>query len=141
MSHPFAPSIRALLPEGWVVKESITLLAPDGMANVIASSEPLDASMDTYDYAETQGRILRTEFDQYDEDFFGPRLIYGGRPGYMRVFSWAPPDGERVTQIQLYYALPGQGFTATATTPTSEFSRFEVLLRQCLDDLMLELAA
>lgn len=41
----FKPQLTAPLPEGWFAKESITLLAPDGQANVIASSEPLDRTI------------------------------------------------------------------------------------------------
>lgn len=138
MSTEFAPGLRALLPEGWRPKESLTLLAPDGSANVIASAEPLDQDMDALRYAEIQGDLLRSEFPGYQEDAFEPGLIFGGRPGYTRTFSWQPDGSDRVTQIQLYYAESQRGFTATATTPTADFERYEDLLRHCLEGLFLQ---
>ena len=47
----FRPTISALKPPEWFGKESITLLAPDGRANVIASSEPLAEEIDIDRYA------------------------------------------------------------------------------------------
>jgi hypothetical protein len=134
----FRPVLQAELIEGWFAKESMTLLAPDGQANIIASSEPLDTSIDTYQYAEVQGNLLRNEFPGFVEIDYGPRLILGGKPGYLRTFSWTPDKGENVTQIQLYYAEGGRGYTATATTPTSQFARYEQQVRACLDSLKLQ---
>lgn len=131
----FTPSLRASLPQGWFAKESITLLAPDGQANVIASSEPLDPSIDTNQYAQVQGDLLRKEFPGYEEMSFEPRSIFGGRPGWRRWFSWTPPDGLRVTQIQFYFAESGRGYTATATTPSRNFERYEQTLIELLDSL------
>jgi len=139
MDEVFTPSLRAVFPDEWLAKESVTFLAPDGQANVIASSEPIDESIDTYSYAEMQSQLLRKEFPDFQEMDFGPELILGGRPGYFRVFSWKPPDGVGVTQMQLYYAQSGRGYTATATTPTSEFPRYEEQLRTCLRNLYLEI--
>ena len=129
--------IRARVPDAWAWKESITLLAPDGRANVIASSEPLDPTIDAAQYAEVQGELLRTEFDEYEEVDFGPRLIFGGRAGYSRTFLWTPDKADRIAQLQLYYAENGRGYTATATTPAADFERYERQLRECLDDLVL----
>ena len=133
MTTVYAPAVRALLPDGWRAKESVTLVAPDGYANVIASSEPVDPGLDAQQYAEAQGDLLRREFSGYQELEFGPRLIFGGRPGYVRTFSWQPENGDPVTQIQLYYAESGRGYTATATTPSSEFQRYGSGLRSCLE--------
>jgi len=134
------PALTAALPEGWFVKESITLLDPDGQANVIASTEPLDPNIDAQWYAEVQGDLLRREFREYREFHFGPTRVFGGRQGYMRRFEWTPPEADAVpvTQLQLYYAENGRGYTATATTPTSQIQRFELLLRQILGGLRIE---
>lgn len=136
----FKPQLTAPLPEGWFAKESITLLAPDGKANVIASSEPLDQGIDTQRYAEVQGELLRKEFPGYREFAFEPTKMLGDRQGYIRRFEWTPPDGVAVTQIQLYYAENGRGYTATATTPTTDFERFEMQFRQLLGGLKLDVA-
>ncbi len=118
----FRPQISAWLPDGWFAKESITLLAPDGQANVIVSSEPLDPSIDSYRYAEVQGTLLRQEFPGYRELVFEPTEMLGGRRGYLRRFEWKPPDGVPVTQLQMYYTEHGRGYTATATTPSNQYA-------------------
>jgi hypothetical protein len=135
----FKPQLTAPLPEGWFAKESITLLAPDGQANIIASSEPLDPSIDTDRYSEVQGELLRKEFPGYREFAYEPAQMLGGRRGFIRRFEWTPPDGVPVTQIQLYYAENGRGYTATATTPSTAFERFELQFRQLLGGLQLDL--
>lgn len=124
VTHTFVPSLRAALPDGWFAKESITLLAPDGQANVIVSSEPLDPTIDCTRYAEVQGELLRREFPGFFEYSFGPRPTFGHNSGYVRRFSWVPPDGVQVHQVQLYFVRPGRGFTATATTPSTNVDRF-----------------
>jgi hypothetical protein len=134
----FRGSISSLVPEGWFVKESITLLAADGKANVIASAEPLDPSTDTSQYAGIQGDRLRKEFPGYTEHWVEERDVLGGRPGVMRSFSWAPPDGEPVTQVQLYYAMNGRGYTATATTPADNYPALDHLLLTALQSLRIE---
>ena len=138
MTTQFAPRLRATLPAGWFAKESMTLLAPDGQANVIASSEPLDPTITAQRYAEIQGDVLNQKFEGYRQLRFEPTLVFGGRPGYLRQFEWTPPDGVPVTQVQLYFAANGRGYTATATTPSSEFHRFEQQFDQMLSGLLLD---
>ena len=129
--------ITAAVPEGWFVKESTTLIAPDGQANIIASSEPLDPSIDTNRYAEVQGELLRQEFPEYAEQSFEQVEIFGDRVGYLRSFEWTPPDGVRVAQIQLYYAEANRGYTATATTPATNLLAVEPTLVEALRGLRL----
>ena len=131
------PNLSADLPKDWFAKDSVTLLAPDGGANIIASSEPLDESIDAHQYANIQGDLLRKEFPGYQEFTFQPTEVMGGYQGYVRRFEWTPPDGVPVTQIQLYYAEKGRGYTATATTPSAQYERFELQLRIILDSLMI----
>jgi hypothetical protein len=138
MPEIFKPVLRVPVLEDWLAKESHTVLAPSGQANVIASSEPLDPDVDVHQYADAQGSLLRTEFARYVEQEFRPELVFGGRPGYLRRFSWTPPDGVPVTQIQVYYAENGRGYTATATTPTSSFEEYGDQLRQILGDMFIE---
>jgi hypothetical protein len=138
MTKTFAPRLRATHPDNWYAKESVTLLAPDGQANVIISSEPLDPGISAQQYAETQGELLRTEFDGYREERFQPQFVMGRRPGYLRHFEWTPPDGVPVTQIQVYFASSGRGYTATATTPSSQYRRFEHQLVQIFEGLSID---
>jgi hypothetical protein len=132
----FRSGIGAAVPEGWLVKESITVLAPDGGANVIASTEPLEADMDTERYAGIQGELLLAEFPGYREEEFSRVPMLGSHEGLLRRFTWVPPDGERVHQSQLYLVLrPGRGFTATATTTAARLHEYEAVLLQVLNDL------
>jgi hypothetical protein len=114
------------------------LVRQGGQANVIASSEPLDPTIDTDGYAEAQGDLLRGEFPGYREMTFEKLQIFGSRQGYLRQFEWTPPDGQPVTQIQLYYAENGRGYTATATTPSANFPAVQVELRQLLAGLKID---
>lgn len=132
--------VRAAVPAGWLVKESVTLLAPDGQANVIVSREPLDPTLDTRQYATVQGDLLRREFPGYEEQVFTVLPLSAG-PAYLRLFSWTPPDGVRVVQHQMYLARAGTGFTATATTPASTHERFAGAFDQVLRQLELDRAA
>lgn len=126
------------VPEGWFAKESMTLLTLDGQANVIASIEPLDPYVDAKWYAHRQGELLQEEFPGYQEVAFSPTEWLGGRRGFARVFAWYPSDGERVTQIQLYYADNGKGYTATATASSQSFERLELQLWEVLSGLALD---
>ena len=109
------------MPSGWFWKESLTFLAPDGQANVIVSSEPLDPSIDTTRYAEAQGDLLRSEFPGYQEHEFSKTSAFGFEDGYLRRFEWTPPDGEPVTQLQIYAVRQSRGYTATATATTTRY--------------------
>ncbi len=111
-------TIRADVPAGWFVKESITLLAPSGQANVIVSSEPLDPTLTTEQYAAVQGELLRREFPGYVEHRFDRTRVFG-MDGFLRQFEWTPPDGVRVAQVQAYATRGGRGFTATGTAPAT----------------------
>ena len=122
-------------PVDWFARESLTLLAPDGGANVIVSSEPLDPTIDSVRYAQTQGELLRQKFPRYRQQSFESREVFGGRAGFVRRYSWQPPDDEPVTQIQLYFAEGGKGYTATATSPTDDFADYELVLLELLDSL------
>ncbi len=138
---PFRPTVSGLIPADWFAKESLTLLHPDGRANVIASSEPLPSGVDTEQYAHTQGQLLDTEFPDYVLHAFEPMLVFGGRRGRVRRFSWTPPEGVQVTQVQIYYVEAERGYTATATTPSSEYAELELELWEILEGLSIDDAA
>jgi hypothetical protein len=120
------------LPEGWLYKESFTVLAPDGQSNVIFSSEPLDESVTTFEYADMQGDLLAKEFDDYRLTSFEEFALRDEGVAYIRTFEWIPPDGVPVKQAQIYYATPGRGFTATATATRSHFPEVSVTLMDAL---------
>ena len=83
----FRPRIAAAVPDDWFVKESITLLAPDGQANIIASGEPLDDDLTSERYAQVQGELLVAEFPGYKQLSFGPIELFEGRSGFVRKFE------------------------------------------------------
>lgn len=126
--------LQPVCPEGWYFKTSVTVLAPDGQGNVIASSEPLDPSIDTDRYAMVQLDLLRAEFPAFSEHATG-RLDLDGVAAIWRRFSWTPPDGAPVTQLQLYATASGRGYTATATTLTTSWNRFEEQFHNTLRSL------
>ncbi|MBD0021232.1 MULTISPECIES: DcrB-related protein [Gordonia] len=129
--------ITVHVPGGWFEKVSVSLFAPDGEANAIVSVEPLDESIGLDRYSAVQGDLLRQEFDDYREISFERIQLDDGTSCDLRVFSWRPPDGVPVTQMQLYYVEPGHGFTTTATTPSTQFHRFEDVFRRTLTTLRL----
>jgi hypothetical protein len=130
--------LRVFVPQDWYFKESITLLAPDGQANVISSSEPLDPDITTDQYASVQGKLLEEEFPEYIEIAFEPSLVFGGLAGWMRRFEWTPPDGGVITQVQIYAVKDSRGFTATATTPITSFDDYEQSIYAILGSLRVD---
>lgn len=128
-------SIVGVNGDGWYFKESFTYLSPDGEANIIASSEPVEADLDSDAYAGVQGELLQKEFPGYEQYAFEPMLVFGDHSGYMRRFQWNPPNRDPVMQIQIYYASGGRGYTATATTSSGMYERFAGQLRAVLESL------
>ena len=66
-------------PAGWFFKTSVTLVAPDGQGNVIASSEPIDVRLDTEQYFAEQGVLLYREFPKFAEEAQGRLSLEIGR--------------------------------------------------------------
>jgi hypothetical protein len=134
----FRPTLSAVAPRTWSSKESLTLLHPDGKANVIVSSEPVGPSVDLRQYAGGDRLLERGELEGYEELAFEPRLVFGGRSGLIRRFRWVPDNAGPVTQVQIYHVDGGRGYTATATTPTAGFAEFELELMDILDGLRID---
>ena len=130
----FQSPLSVSVPEGWLVRESVTLTSPNGSANVIVSSESLDAPMTTQAFAEAVEEIV-AEFPEYQELEFTEAEVFGEHMGYVRHFEWTPEGTERVTQIQLYYTENDRAYTATAATTTANFEELESQLRQILGKL------
>lgn len=134
MLTTFVSALGASLPDDWLYKESITLLEGEGQANIIFSSEPLSDDIDTNTYADIQGSLLRDEFPEYDQ-FAREGTRLSGHDAVYRRFQWTPPDGVPVTQIQVYLAHGGRGYTATATTPSASFPDFDMVFGEILERL------
>ncbi len=115
-----ASRLRAPVPEGWSVRESWTLTAPDGQATVVVSREPLPPGVGAEQYAQGQGDRVAAEYPQYQQHVLTVLPLTSG-PAYARLFSWAPPGGSRVVQVQVSATAPDTGWTATASTPAASF--------------------
>jgi len=137
--YRFTGSLSAPVPDGWVVKESLTVLAPDGLANVIASSEPVEQRLTTQQYADAQGEDLRNQFPKFKELSYGPATMLGGRACFVRRFEWSPPDREDdpVTQIQVYHVAAGRGYALTATARSVRFEAVERILISVLERVLI----
>lgn len=133
--HEFRPQLIAVTPADWLAKEKMTLTSPNEQANVIAGSEPLGPEIDSRKYADAQGHLLRKDLADYVELGLEETELLGSRRGFIRHFEWKPQDSPRVSQLQLYYAENGRGYTATATTDARDFGAVEVELRQLLGGL------
>lgn len=133
-------TIALPLPEGWDFKESITLLAPDRGANVIASSEPVGPEIDTSRYSEVQGESLKEEFPGYREFAMEPLILIGDREARLRRFEWNPPDSEEISQMQVYYVEEGRGYTVTATATSVDFPRYDLQLAELIGGLTIKRA-
>ena len=120
------------VPPAWYVKESLTLIAPDGSASVIMSSEPLDTGIDTEEYVSLQGDLLRTEFPGYRELLCQPVPWPHEYSAWYRRFQWCPPDGNPVEQLQVYWVDRGRAYTGTATAQTDVLGRADETLLSVL---------
>lgn len=134
----FRPEISVEVHAEWAPKSSITVLRSDGAANVIASTEPVGAQLTSEEYAGLQGSLLRDEFPGYIEELFGPSDAFGQK-GFVRKFSWDPPSGQPVTQVQIYFALNGRGFLATSTVLKADYPRLEAEVLAILKSVRIEL--
>lgn len=125
---PTHPRIEFDVPDGWLVKEEITLMrdeeSPDGLSpNLIASSVPTESELDTEDFARSMTERLRRDFPAYRELGFESIDLFDGRPGWLRRFEWEPERGRRITQLQAYYTERGRAYTLTATVETDDFEQ------------------
>ena len=138
----YTPSVSIPLPEGWQANDSVTLVAPDGQANVIVSSQQIPDEMSTEEFASAMNEALDSpDFATVKVISFGPSDMLSGRDAWLRHFEWEPEDSPPVSQMQLYHAEAGRGYTATATVPTTEAERYELTLGQLLSGLTLASAA
>jgi len=131
------------VPENWLFKEQLTVYgAADESghhpANLIASSEPVPAGIETEEYAKSTEEMLRKEFPAYQETQLEPIDVFGDRSGWLRRFEWEPELDQHVVQLQVYYVEDGRGYTVTATAATEDFQIVQTQLIELLGSLRLE---
>ncbi len=105
---------------------------------MIISAEPINPWLDSAQYATVQGELLAREFPSYQQHSFQSELLFGSYFGFIREFSWRPPDGVPVTQLQVYCAIDGRGYTGTATTTSPAFPQRNACLRETLLSAVVE---
>jgi hypothetical protein len=135
------PRIQFEIPEGWAFKEQITILRdPDKQvsANLIASSEPAPANTDSEGYAKQIAEQLQRECPAYLELEFERMDAFGGEDGWLRRFEWEPERNLRITQLQVYCVNQGRAYTATATTESEHFDRYQTELIRVLYSLTMK---
>jgi len=134
----FESELTLPLPPDWVARDTLTLVSPDGRANVTASSEPVDPDTTTEQFATSIGASLADgQFPGYHEISSGPTDTVDGEPAWLRRFDWSPPDSERVSQLQLYFARGGRVYTLTATSTADDNRMFEQMLTEMLRSVVL----
>jgi hypothetical protein len=126
------------VPQGWHHKESNTFLHPDGVANVICSSEPLASHMATEEYAEQQRSFIAADMTGYECFAYEPARIFGGHNGIMHRFASTPDGTPPTSQMQMYLVLGERGYTATATTLSENFPTMEPTLIELLLSIRIE---
>lgn len=134
---PWVAGLAADIPPSWSYKESLTLLAPEWQANIIFSSEPLTKEFTSKEYAEEQQEVLRREFPGWEPrgDLKSHSIAGLDEIGWIRDFTWEPPDRPRVRQVQIYGVQGSRGWTATATAEADAFLEREAELLDALERL------
>jgi hypothetical protein len=128
----FSPGMTALIPEGWVIRESIEFASPAERAYVIASAYIPPADTTSAQLAEAQGNFLRERLPEYDEVSLVETSLPHGGAGLVRSFRWTPPEGERLAELQLYAVANGRAIVLTARSPAEGFDEREPKLRELL---------
>jgi hypothetical protein len=128
-------SLGWFLPAGWTTKESATLSHPEQTANIIFSSEPIDDGMTVDVYADLQLDLLVKEFPEFELLEQSAATLNGVGDAVLRRFTWHPPDGEPVIQLQLYAVKGDRGYTATATARVVDYEAHSGTLEATLRSL------
>ena len=127
----YRASLTALVPAGWLVRESLELAAPGAKARVGASGDYLDEATDLDEYARRYAELLE-RLPGYEE--LGLEEVSGatGERALLRRFRWTPEGGDAISELQLYSLAAGRGICATASALESDLPSLEAQLREVL---------
>src|SRR3712207_403018 len=103
-----------------MARESIQLVAGEGIAYVSASAEFLPPETTAEDYAAQYEEQLRSALPAYEQLGVETVPLPRGR-AVVRKFRWTPPDGDPVTELQMYTVHDGRGIVSTAGAPATAF--------------------
>lgn len=109
---------------GWLVREQVEAMAPDGSVHVVAFSEPVD-DVTTSDFAAGYGQLLAEHLPGYEEVDVRQAQLFGGRAAVLRRYRHVPTDGAPLAQVAAYLVEGGIGHVVTATTTSSRFAAAE----------------
>lgn len=131
-ANRFRPGLTALIPEGWVVRESIQLASAEQNAYVVASVDVLARGTTAEQYAGQYEEQLRRRLPGYEEVLVETVELPQARSGFLRKFRWAPPEGEPITELQMYVVENGRVIVSTARAAEEAFDELEPQLRDLL---------
>jgi hypothetical protein len=129
---PFRSDLTALIPSGWLVRESIELASVDDNAYVTAAVDAVDPKTTAHQLAERYATVLSKQLSGYEEIRIDEADLPGGRSAVVRKFRWTPPSGEPVEELQMYAVQDGRGVVATAMARETGFDELEPKLRELL---------
>jgi hypothetical protein len=128
----FRSGLTALVPDGWLARESIQFASAEGDTVVFASADFLPAGTTVEQFAEQYAEQLGQHLPEYKQLDVDNAQLSGGRSAIVRRFRWAPPDAEALTEIQVYTIENGRGVVATARAPEKRFDELEPHMRELL---------
>lgn len=129
-----APTVRWQVspPPGWWVRQSTELVDPARQVHLVAASEQVALELDARAYAESAGEALGSRMPGYTEHSLAEETLPGGLRCLVRRWSWQPPAGSEVAQLQAYVVGGGVAHTLTATWPAGEDSMVLPVVEQVL---------
>src|SRR5215210_3674326 len=90
----YRTALTALIPEGWIVRESVELASPEGKGYVVAAADVLPSPLTAEEYAERYGNQLRERLPEYEELQVETIGRGAGETAVIRSFRWSPPEGQ-----------------------------------------------
>ena len=128
----FRPTLTVDVPDGWLVRESIELAAPDEGAYVTASVEGVDPDTTAEQVADRYRQAVAERLPEYEELAVERIELSPGRPAVVRKVRWKPPQDEPVAELQMYSIRAGRAIVATARGREASFDKLEPTLRDVL---------
>jgi hypothetical protein len=112
--NTFTSEMVVPLPPGWAARDSATFTAPDGLSNLIVSSEPLDRTPTAREYADGPLSDLQG-LNEFEELSFERVELPGGVEGYVRRYTWINDDVP-ISQFLAHFVVGDRGYTASGTS-------------------------
>jgi hypothetical protein len=107
------------MPPGWsATEDKLRIDAPADAGSVLVTCDPLPPGADTMAVARLEWEHNKRTCPNLQVLRSTGQPVFGGHPGYGRRFTWDADDGP-VVQVQLYLALDGRRYVATASAPTA----------------------